>query len=85
MKRFSIGTLMLLVVVAGLGLALVVQSWREKRREAEHELRIARFIELCERMKAERFKLLDRVNELQKELGERDRSADGPERTRDGK
>jgi hypothetical protein len=84
-KRFSLGTLMLVVVVAGLGLALAVQTWREKRREAEHELRIARFIELCDRMKAERFKSLGRVYELQKELAERDRSSDGPGSTPDGK
>ena len=34
MKRFRLSTVMLLVVIAALGLALVVQDQRAKRREA---------------------------------------------------
>jgi hypothetical protein len=35
MKRFRLSTLMLLVVIAALGIALVVQQRRAARREAE--------------------------------------------------
>jgi hypothetical protein len=41
MKRFRLSTLMLLVVIAALGVALVVQHRRAARREAELEARLA--------------------------------------------
>jgi hypothetical protein len=41
MKRFSIGTLMLLVVIVALGLGLMLQELRHRRREAEFQAKIA--------------------------------------------
>jgi hypothetical protein len=40
MRRFRLKTLMLLVVIAALGLALVLQQSRATRREAELETRL---------------------------------------------
>jgi hypothetical protein len=40
MKRFRLSTLMLLVVIAALGIALVVQYRRYARREAELQVRL---------------------------------------------
>ena len=42
MKRFRLGTLMLLIVIAALGIGLVVQQRRAARREAELQARLAR-------------------------------------------
>jgi hypothetical protein len=42
LKRFRVGTLMLLVVIAALGTALVVQNNRAARREAELQAQLAR-------------------------------------------
>jgi hypothetical protein len=41
MKRIRLGTLMLLVVIAAMGTALVVQEQRHRRREAEQQVRLA--------------------------------------------
>lgn len=41
MRRFRLGTLMLLIVIAALFLALVVQNHRAARREAELQARLA--------------------------------------------
>ena len=41
MRRFRLSTLLLLVVIAALSLALVVQEWRAARREAAFQARIA--------------------------------------------
>lgn len=41
MRRFRLGTLMLLIVIAALSLALVVQHHRSARREAELQARLA--------------------------------------------
>jgi hypothetical protein len=41
MKRFRLSTLMLLIVIAALSIALVVQQQRAARREAELEARLA--------------------------------------------
>ena len=41
MKRFRLSTLMLLIVIAALGTALVVQQRRAARREAELQARLA--------------------------------------------
>jgi hypothetical protein len=35
MKRFRVGTLMLLVVIAALGVGMIAQEMRHRRREAE--------------------------------------------------
>jgi hypothetical protein len=43
MKRFRLGTLMLLVVIAAQGVGLVVQHQRAARREAELRVRVAEF------------------------------------------
>jgi type II secretory pathway pseudopilin PulG len=40
MKRFRLSTLMLLIVIAALGVALVVQQRRAARREAELQARL---------------------------------------------
>jgi hypothetical protein len=39
MKRFRLSTLMLLVVIATMGLGLIVQELRHRRRVAELEMR----------------------------------------------
>ena len=41
MRRFRLSTLMLLVVIAALGVALVVQQRRSARREADLQARLA--------------------------------------------
>ena len=41
MRRFRLSTLMLLVVLAALGIALVVQYRRAARREVELQARVA--------------------------------------------
>jgi hypothetical protein len=41
MKRFRLSTLMLLIVIAALGVAMVVQQRRAARREAELRARLA--------------------------------------------
>ncbi len=41
-KRIRVGTLMLLVIIIGLGLALIVRERRAVRREAEFAAQIAR-------------------------------------------
>jgi hypothetical protein len=42
MRRFRLSTLMLLVVIAALGVALVVQERRATRREAELQAQLTR-------------------------------------------
>jgi hypothetical protein len=42
MKRFRLRTLMLLIVIAALGVAVVVQQWRAARREVELQAGLAR-------------------------------------------
>jgi hypothetical protein len=42
MKRFRLSTLMLLILIAAFGIALVVQHQRASRREAEFQSRLHR-------------------------------------------
>jgi hypothetical protein len=42
MRRFRMSTLMLLIVIAALGIALVVQQQRSARREAEFRVTLRR-------------------------------------------
>jgi hypothetical protein len=69
MKRFRLSTLMLLIVIAALGVALVVQQRRATRREAEQRDREARPVaELENRMVVQEFEhffiLIDKEAEL---------------------
>jgi hypothetical protein len=50
MKRFRLSTLMLLIVIAALSIALVVQHRRAARREAELQARIQMLQDNFERM-----------------------------------
>jgi hypothetical protein len=50
MKRFRLSTLILMVVIAALSVALVVQQRRAARREAESQIRIQMLGENFERI-----------------------------------
>jgi uncharacterized protein YlxW (UPF0749 family) len=68
MKRFRLSTLMLLIVIAALAIALVVQRRGGARREDELRSHIMKYVYVMERHEAEDLMLKDRVKELQAKL-----------------
>jgi hypothetical protein len=60
MRRFRLSTLMLLIVIAALSFALVVQHHRAARREAELQARLAQSWPLI----LEKQKVEDRIQQL---------------------
>jgi Flp pilus assembly protein TadB len=85
MRKFRLSTLMLLVVIAALTIALVMQDRRAARREAELRMRIQDSTYSHEIIAAEKLMLKKRVKELQAKLDELGRSSDGAGRGSDGK
>ena len=76
---------MLLVVIAALIIALVMQDRRAARREAELWIRIQRYSYYNEMIDGERLMLKERVKDLQAELDKLGRSSEGAGRSSDRK
>jgi hypothetical protein len=66
MKRFRLSTLMLLIVIAALGVALVVQQQRAARREAESRIRIQTLRDNSDRISIENKELRFRMEQMGK-------------------
>jgi hypothetical protein len=86
MKRFRLSTLTLLIVIAALGIALVVQQRRAARREAEQRARAAhREAELQNRMWMQETKhmiiLIEKDADLEAARGHADVEAKGVEKS----
>ncbi len=65
MRRFRLSTLMLLIVIAALSIALVVQHVRSSRREAELQARLAQSWPLFLKQQREETQLRQMVEAMQ--------------------
>lgn len=85
MRRFRLSTLMLLVIIAGLCTALVVQDRRAARRDAEHQAQLADALNATKPLEKDISYMKPYIKYLEGQISRLNQAASGSGKVGDGK